>query len=128
MLSIRKINGHTVKKLLNKMEELAEKYVSDVRQHLTEKHGMVKPEWEGLLKMLEYEYHLFLTARQEILANGLTVTTGRGAQPSPYINIMQTASAQCQKILSDFGCNPKTCTKVKAEEKEDNDFINSMLL
>ena len=93
-------------------------YMDTVRQFLSEKNGgIVPPEWQVSLELLETYYKEFLMLDEEINNLPSLVVIGRyGAVPSPLIACRDKAATKLQQIMSEMALTFKSNVKLDLSE------------
>lgn len=116
------------KKLYVEYSEEIQNYMYVIHKFLNKKFGNINDEWIPSLSMLADNLHIFNLCKEQIRKDGLLITDRFNVLTKhPLIKVQNDAQIQIVKLLNEFGLSPKSVGKLKAEEDENNDFLDSLI-
>lgn len=116
------------KKLYTEYSEEIQNYMYVIHKFLNKKFGNINDEWIPSLSMLADNLHIFNLCKEQIRKDGLLITDRFNVLTKhPLIKVQNDAQIQIVKLLNEFGLSPKSVGKLKAEEDENNDFLDSLI-
>lgn len=116
------------KKLYTEYSEEIQNYMYVIHKFLNKKFGNINDEWIPTLTMLADNLYIFNLCKEQIRKDGLLITDRFNVLVKhPCLKIQNDAQIQIVKLLNEFGLTPKSVGKLKAEEDENNDFLDSLI-
>lgn len=116
------------KKLYTEYSEEIQNYMYVIHKFLNKKFGNINDEWIPTLTMLADNLYIFNLCKEQIRKDGLMITDRFNVLVKhPLIKVQNDAQIQIVKLLNEFGLTPKSVGKLKAEEDENNDFLDSLI-
>lgn len=99
-----------------------------VHRFLLNKFGYISEEWHLSLQMLADNLNMFFQCRDRIKQDGIFIENKAGnLDKHPLIKVQNDAQIQIVKLLAEFGLSPKAVSRLKIEENEEDDLLNSLL-
>lgn len=99
-----------------------------VHRFLLNKFGYISEEWHLSLQMLADNLNMFFQCRDRIKQDGIFIENKFGnLDKHPLIKVQNDAQIQIVKLLAEFGLSPKAVSRLKIEENEEDDLLNSLL-
>lgn len=116
------------KKLYTEYSEEINNYMWSIHKFLNKKFGSISEEWIPTLTMLADNLYIFNLCKEQIRKDGLMITDRFNVLVKhPLIKVQNDAQIQIVKLLNEFGLTPKSVGKLKAEEDENNDFLDNLI-
>lgn len=115
-------------------EKIYKKYPKEVREYmnnlfnsLEKQYGEISDEWRVSLDLIAYNYHIIVKCREDIEKNGFEKTDDRGRiSKNPSLSTFNQAQGYLMKLLSQFGLNIMSKSKLKDMAKE-HDNLQDLL-
>lgn len=116
------------KKMYERYGEEVIKYMWSVHKFLLNKFGYISDEWFLSLQMLADNLNMFFKCRDQIAEDGIFIENKFGNMDKhPLIKVQNDAQIQIVKLLNEFGLSPKSVARLKIEDTEEDDLLNSLL-
>ena len=96
----------------------------DIVSYLLKAEQLEPVDYISVLLLADY-YHMYFEARENIRLNGVSYPTlSTQGQPiikkNPAVQISQDTAIRIEKMLTEFGCTPKSRNKFKKEKEPTN--------
>lgn len=99
-----------------------------VHRFLLNKFGYISEEWHLSLQMLADNLNMFFQCRDRIKQDGIFIENKFGnLDKHPLIKVQNDAQIQIVKLLNEFGLSPKSVARLRIEENEEDDLLNTLL-
>lgn len=103
-------------------------FMKTVDKFIVEKYGKIESHWIGQLDLLAANFEIFQQSKKHIEDDGLMITNRFGGfEKHPLLGQMKDSTIQCLKIINEFGLSPKSIGKIKVDDNDDNEFLDSLL-
>lgn len=105
------------KKIYKNYRKEVIEYMDKLFSALTKQYGGVNDEWRISLDLIAYNYNLIVICRDDIEKNGMEKidTKGRPVK-NPSLSTLNQAQGYLLKLLSQFGLNILSKSRIKYEE------------
>ena len=129
------MDKNTEKRRRNNAKKNYEMYGEEVIAHmwavhrfLLNKFGYISEEWHLSLQMLADNLNMFFQCRDRIKQDGIFIENKFGnLDKHPLIKVQNDAQIQIVKLLNEFGLSPKSVARLRIEENEEDDLLNTLL-
>lgn len=102
------------KKLYKKYDKEVINYMENLISALEKQYGCINDEWCISLDLIAFNYNMIVQCRKDIEKNGFEKTDDRGRlAKNPCISICNQAQGHLMKLLSAFGLNIMSKSKLK---------------
>jgi P27 family predicted phage terminase small subunit len=99
--------------------------INHVKDYLIEKYGVIQPQWELVLGLLEDNINLYKQCKASLQENGIyDVESGK---KNPLLITMRDTQIQILNGVKELGLSPYASSRIKtAINESDDDFINGL--
>lgn len=106
-----------------------QKYMLSVFNNILDRYEDVPPEWYIQLDQLAFIQHTMFLAQKDIMKNGNITEGPRGCDVvNPNIKIYHTGLDRCDKIIKQFGLNPRSSMYFQSNNPIDTSALLESLL
>lgn len=105
--------------------KFTKEYLYSVEEHLKQRYGEVKSEWDSILFLLAENLDLYIDCKKQIKQHGIyDASTGK---KNPLLTTMKDLQATIMKQVQHLGVSPYSASKIKQEVEDDNeDYIEAL--